>query len=217
MATPERPRRGEARERILKAASALFYQKGFRGVGIDEIVERSGVTKMTLYKHFASKDQLIAEFLRRRDQWWQEWFTSTVEQRAVTPGERLLAVFDVLGEWFQSPGFRGCAFINAVAELADCEHPGHTVSLEHKEVVHTYLRRMSAETGVSDPQRLAYQLMLLVEGAIVMAQMGAGLTAARNARDAASVLLESAVLEAAPELESGNVGCSADQDGTRGA
>lgn len=217
MAATEQTRRGEARERILEAASALFYQKGFRGVGIDEIVERSGVTKMTLYKHFASKDHLIAEFLRRRDRWWQDWFTGTVEQRATTPRERLLALFDVLGEWFESPGFRGCAFINAVTELADCEHPGHTVSLEHKEVVLAYLRRLTEEAGVKEPQQLACQLMLLVEGAIVMAQMGAGLTAARNARDAASVLLENAAREAAPENEEGNDGGSADQDRTCGA
>jgi AcrR family transcriptional regulator len=181
--------RRAARERILDAASDLFYREGFRAAGIDTIVARAGVAKMTLYHHFPSKDELVVAFLRRRDERWRCWFGAAVERRAATPRERLLAAFDALEEWFASPDFRGCAFINAAAEFPDPEHPARQAVLEHKQQVRAYLHQLSIETGLSDADALAQQLLILMEGAIVTAVIEGGAAAAQGARRAAAVLL----------------------------
>lgn len=177
------------RERILDTASELFYQKGIQNVGVDEIVARSGVAKMTLYKHFQSKDLLIVEFLRRRDENWRCWLEVTVERYATTPTERLLAIFDVLEEWFKSPDFRGCAFINAAVELANPEHPAHQTVVEHKQLVYAYILKLAQDAKVNNPKSLSRHLMLLIEGAIVTALIENSAEAAQQARLAALALL----------------------------
>lgn len=181
-----------ARERILATAAELFYRKGVRNVGVDEIVARSGVAKMTLYCHFKSKDLLIGEFLRERDARWRAWFEETAAERAASPRERLLLLFDLLEEWVQAPDFRGCAFINATIELADPEHPGHAAALEHKRYLRDFLEGAAHDAGAPRSACLAHQLFLLAEGATVAALMGCGAEAARQARAAAEVLLGAA-------------------------
>jgi AcrR family transcriptional regulator len=194
MKTRARATPGEARERILQTASDLFYKEGIRAVGIDRIIAKAGVAKMTLYNHFASKDELVVEFLKRRDERWMASFRESVERRTRNPQRRLLAVFDALEEWFQSDDFRGCAFINASAELADRHHPAHNVALEHKARLRAYILDLAKAAKVPSPKKLADRLFLLVEGAIVTALMEGHSGSARQARQAATTLLQSSSL-----------------------
>lgn len=182
-------RRTNARERILATAGELFYRRGTRNVGIDEIIGRSGVAKASLYKHFESKDALILEFLRQRHTAWREWFETAVQERTADPKQRLLAVFEVLEEWFRDPNFRGCPFINTTIEVADPVHPAHRVSAEVKGQFRTFLRRLAHAAGMQDPDTLAAQLALLVEGAIVTAFIDQSPAPARQAGQAAAALI----------------------------
>lgn len=181
-----------ARDRLLKAADELFYERGIRNVGIDEVIARAGVAKASLYNHFTSKDELVAEYVRRRDARWGAWFRAEVERRASTPRERLLVVFDVLLDWFAQEDFRGCAFQNAAVELADRRHPAHAAVLENKRGIGAYLEQLAREAGLRDPDAVAMQLAVLAEGAIVMAHVGSAANPARAARDAAAVILDAA-------------------------
>lgn len=178
-----------AHERIVEVASTLFYRDGIRATGIDTIIEQAGVAKMTFYKHFKSKDILVQEFLRRRDERWRAWLTAEVEQRSLDPRERLLAIFDVLGDWFQSPDFRGCAFIRAAFEFADTHHPAHLLAAEHKRLVRAYVVGLAQEAGLRDPEQLGQQLTLLMDGAIVAALLEEGYGSAQAARQSAAALL----------------------------
>ena len=180
------------RERLLRAADDLFYRRGIRNVGIDELIAAAGVAKASLYKHFESKDDLVAEYVRQRDAQWQAWFQREVEARASTPRDRLLVAFDVLADWLASPDFRGCAFQNASVELADARHAGHTAAVASKRAVRAYLRDLARDAAVEDPGTLADQLALLAEGAIITALLERTATPGRTARRAAAQLLEAA-------------------------
>jgi AcrR family transcriptional regulator len=157
------------RERILLAASELFYLQGIRSVGVDVVVERSGVAKATLYKHFPSKDGLVAEVLRRRDTAWRAWFEEAVLDATADPAGRLLAVFDVLGGWFAGDEFRGSPFINVRIELASDEHPAVEVAADHVARVRRFLAVLAADCGAPDPPRLAVAVQQVMKGAMVMA------------------------------------------------
>jgi AcrR family transcriptional regulator len=187
-----------ARERILDAASAAFYRQGIRAVGVDAVVESAGVAKATLYRHFRSKDDLVEAFLLRRDLRWRAWLEEAVERLAPSPADRPLAVFDALGEWFASEGFRGCAFINAAAEITDPAHPARAAVREHKRELGEYLERIVGEAGADQPAARAAALLLLVEGCIVSALIEDDAAPARRARAAARSLL-SAVPSDHPE------------------
>ncbi len=177
------------RDQLVDTALKLFYRDGFHATGIDRILAESGVAKMTLYNHFKSKDELILAALRLRDERFRNWFMKAVEQRAEKPAERLLAVFDVLEEWFRTDGFCGCMFINASAEFASPDDPIHVTSAEHKRLVLKYLRELAADAGSADPDELGDQIGLLLEGAIVLAHVTGRPDAAGQARSAAEVLL----------------------------
>ncbi|MEO1685157.1 MAG: TetR/AcrR family transcriptional regulator [Cyanobacteria bacterium J06631_12] len=179
-----------ARDRIMEAASDLFYREGVQNVGIDRIIAESGVAKMSLYNNFKSKDALIAAWLQQRDDSWREWFQKTVEKQATEPGQRLLAMFDVLEEWFSRPDFRGCAFINSSVELVDPEHPGYQVAIEHKQAVFDYILQLVNAAAIANPETVAEQLLLLVEGAIVVAMMRRDPKAATYAKVAATTLIQ---------------------------
>jgi AcrR family transcriptional regulator len=177
------------RERLLAAADDLFYRRGIRNVGIDEIIATAGVAKASLYGHFASKDELVAEYVRRRGAAWGAWFREAVEARASSPERRLLAAFDVLGEWTVGGAFRGCALQNACVELADPKHAGHAAAVANKRALRTYLAELATEAGARDARGLAEQLALLIEGAIVTALLERSTAPARRARAAAQTLL----------------------------
>ncbi|MGH3755424.1 MAG: TetR/AcrR family transcriptional regulator [Pseudonocardiaceae bacterium] len=177
-------------QRVLDAAERLFYSRGVQAVGIDAVVAEAGVATKTLYAHFGSKDGLVEAYLRRRDRRWLDW----LHRRLDTTGDnrqRVLAVFDALGEWFAEPGFSGCAFINVAGELAD-NPMARAVAREHKLALRALLHRVAADAGVPDPGTLAERLMLLVEGAIVTAYVEGDQSAAARARSAAAALLDCA-------------------------
>ena len=129
-----------ARERILDAAYDLFSRHGVKAVGVDRIVAESGVAKMTLYRHFSSKDDLVIAFLERREErWTNAWLRAEVESRGSTGSERLLAIFDVFDEWFRRPGFEGCSFINVLLEFDDPAHPVRKASVVHLANIRSFL------------------------------------------------------------------------------
>lgn len=184
--------RKSVHDRILNTASGLFYREGIRNVGIDRIIAESGVAKMSLYNHFKSKDALIESWLRQQDEQWCEWLKTTIEERASNPSQQLLAIFDALREWFEGPDFRGCAFINASVELANADHPGHRVALEHQQSIYRYIKSLAQSAEVSSPEQLARQLLLLVQGAIVVAMMEGSWSTALQAKKVAATLIQTA-------------------------
>jgi AcrR family transcriptional regulator len=180
----------DARERILDAAYDLFSRQGIRAVGIDAIVERSGVARMTLYRNFASKDALVLAFLERREQrWTRDWLQAEVERRAADPGERLLAIFDVFDEWFQQPDFEGCSFVNVLLEISDPAHDLNRASAEYLAHIREFVEGLATEAGVRDPDDFARQWHILMKGSIVAAGEGDP-WAARRAREVGVILLE---------------------------
>jgi len=183
------------REHLIDTAIAVFNREGFHAAGIDRILAEAGVAKMTLYNHFRSKKDLILAALRRRDETFRHWFTRAVEARSQDPVERLLALFDVLGEWFASADFRGCVFINAAAEYGGADDPIHAAAAEHKRLVEGYVVGLARAAGAANPQRLARSLTLLMEGATVLAHAtGDGQSIAQDARVAAACHLQAASL-----------------------
>jgi AcrR family transcriptional regulator len=180
------------RSKILDAAARLFYRQGIRAVSVDEVAEAASVTKVTVYKHFRSKDNLIASCLHMLDDRFTAWFVAEVEAADSDPDARLIAVFDVLGRWFHQRGFRGCAFINATVELADPTHPAHGAVAVHKERTRDFFRDLAVAAGVADPDTISDQWMLLSEGAIVTALVEDDRDAAQRARKAAEALLAAA-------------------------
>ncbi len=183
--------RTEAAGKILSAASELFYRGGIRAVGVDAIASESGVAKMTLYKHFGSKDRLVAAYLHARDEKWRDWVLCHVGARAGGPVERVLAVFDALGDWLESQdGMRGCAFVNASVEVVDRGHPAQSVIGGQKRWMRDYLKQLAEEAGVEEPEKLADQLLILVEGATITAVMRTAKESVERAKEAAEVLIE---------------------------
>jgi len=178
-----------AAERILDTASKLFYQKGIRATGVDSIAAASGMTKMTLYACYGSKEELVRVYLARRDQRWREWFKDAVERHAHQGPRRPLAIFDALGERFADPEFRGCAFINAMAELDDREHPGYIAAAQHKARVQDYVRTLLEESGYRESGALARRFMVLIDGAMVTASREHRPEVARHAKEMATSLL----------------------------
>ncbi|NOU15558.1 MAG: TetR/AcrR family transcriptional regulator [Methylococcaceae bacterium] len=177
------------RDRILQAASELFYSQGIKATGVDAIAKLAGSNKMTLYSHFPSKDDLVVAFLRKRDEDFRSWFVAQIDNKAHQPKDKLLAVFDVIGEWLEIPEFRGCAFINAAAEFPVEGNPVHQVSAEFYDQFRSYMSDLARQCGIKSPDSLALQLSLLVEGAIVSEQMKRHSGSAEQAKQAASMLI----------------------------
>jgi AcrR family transcriptional regulator len=185
---PETKEAVPVRQRILDCAAELFYRDGIRATGIDRVIAEAGVAKMSLYKHFASKDELVLAFLERRDDKWMTWFRERVE-RERSPDKRLVAAFDALHEWFSSDEFRGCAFINASVEYADTRNAATAIALRHKARLRDFLELTARSARMRKAEELAWSLLLLVEGATVTAQMEGRPDAANRARKAAITLI----------------------------
>lgn len=181
------------REVLIETALALFARHGFQAVGIDRLLSEAGVAKMTLYKHFPSKDELILEVLRRRDERWREWLQDRIRAKTRDPRGQLLAVFDALGEWFGDPDFNGCLFINATAEFGGNQEAVRSLAAAHKQQLKDDLAQLAEAAGADDPEALARALVLLVEGSIVVAHVEGRYDAADDAKRAAEVLLASAL------------------------
>lgn len=177
------------RERVLDAAYELFSQRGIRAVGIDQVIDRAGVAKATLYRHFPSKDDLVLAFLARREERWTRGLVEAeARRRGETPEEQLLAVFDVFDEWFRGQDFDSCAFINVLLELGD-EHPAGRASIDHLSNIRSIVRELADEAGLHDTEALARSWHILMKGSIISAAEG-DLDAAQRAKAMARDLLE---------------------------
>ena len=159
----------DARRRILETADRLFYRDGIRAVGIDRIIAEAGVAKMSLYKHFPSKDDLILAVLKHREVGVSEFFRSAMERHGQMTKSPLRAFFAALKEWFESPGFRGCAFQNVAVELADPAHAGTEFVRGHKQRFGEFMRSLVEQSVGKGATKVAPAVTLLVEGAIVTA------------------------------------------------
>jgi AcrR family transcriptional regulator len=158
------------RERILVVARDLFYRRGIHAVGVDAIAEAAGTNKMTLYRHFESKDALVAACLRAFAREVDLAWDAIAAAHPGDPKGELMAWLQHIGQWFIGEGGRGCALANAAIELPDPDHPARRVVREHKSAVHERLARLCRDVGLRDPEAVASQVFLLCEGARVAAQ-----------------------------------------------
>jgi AcrR family transcriptional regulator len=158
------------RERVLRTAAELFYERGFHAVGVDLIIERAGVAKTTLYRHFRSKDDLIVAYLEDANTRFWTWFDAAVD-RDRPPREQLVGLFEGVAKLTSSPACLGCTFQVTAAEFPDPDHPGHATALAHKQAVRTRLRDLASGAGAADPAALADGLLLVMDGAFAAARM----------------------------------------------
>ena len=172
MKVAARPRRGappkgelSARERILATANELFYREGVRAIGVDTVVERSGVSKTTLYRLFESKDALIAAFAAERDRLNWEWWDRIEEQHDDDPHALLEALLSEIARRIGGPAYRGCPFLNLATEFPDDNHPGRVAARANKEELRATLGTVVAKLGIADPDRVASQIAMLINGA----------------------------------------------------
>lgn len=177
-----------AGERLLDTASRLFYQRGIRSVGVDLIAEDAGTTKKTLYDRFGSKDALVVLYLRRRAAQWQQRALAHLEEHPEPGPQRILSVFDALGGWLDRQE-RGCAFVNAYAEVGGTDHPALPLIRAEKAWMRDLFTALAEEAGYDDGARRGAQLHLLYEGAVVALTAGDQPDALGHARAAAERLL----------------------------
>jgi AcrR family transcriptional regulator len=182
---------GSPRERLLAAATELFYEEGVHTVGIDRVIERAGVAKASLYSTFGSKEELVRAYLAARQELRRTRVLARIEQHAGAR-EKILAVFDYLADLVANPTYRGCAFLNASAEERD---GGKVRSACHE--ARAWLRELmtglAREAGARDPDKLSRQLVLLYDGATIGAAMDAHADSALDARATAEALLDAAI------------------------
>lgn len=187
------------RERLLDAAEALIYSGGIHATGVDAIVRAAQATRKSFYSYFDSKDALVAAALARRHERWMNWFEQGTLRRGKTPRAQLLGMFDLLREWFASPGFHGCAFLNASGEIASPDDPIRIVAREHKAALLRFIgercdafARETHGLGARHAAALARQWLVLVDGAIGVALVSGSADAARDAKAAAERVLDHA-------------------------
>lgn len=178
----------DVREKLLETTEDLIYRNGIHASGMDLLVKTSGVSRKSIYKYFGTKDELVAEVLKRRDERWMKWFRTEVE-KAESPEARLLHIFSVLKGWFASTGFRGCAFINTAGETGDPTDPVRLVAKEHKEKLLGFVKEICQQYGAADPDALARQFLILIDGAITVAHVLGDLNSADDALQVARTLL----------------------------
>ncbi len=183
--------RQNKRDELVRKALQTFYRNGFHATGMDMLAAESGVSKTSMYKHFRTKEELILAVLRLRDENFRNWLFRRMDEIGQTPAEKLLAIYDALAEWFSEPEYRGCMFIKASSEYQDRDDAIHVQSTEHKRLLFEHVLPLCARIDEAGAKDLANQLLLLKEGAIVMAVLGRGPDAAADAKSAARVLIES--------------------------
>jgi len=178
-----------ARERILATAGDLFYREGIRAIGIDTVVEQSGVSKTSLYRVFDSKDALICAFAAEKDQLFWAWWDGVEEQHTEDPRALLDALLSGIAKRIAHPAFRGCPFLNLATEFPDENHPGRVIARNNKEELRARLATIVARLGVSDPNRTASQIMLIINGAYVTGLIAESRDLRGDLIDAATKLL----------------------------
>ena len=182
----------DVRQRILDTASTLFYERGVRAVGVDLVVDESGVAKTSLYRHFRTKDDLIVAFLEREDvEFWGQW-DAVAARHAGDPAGEIEAHMRWIGKRLARANYRGCPQINVAAEFAEADHPARAVAKRHMQAMRTRLAALARQLGAARPNDLAAQLGLLVNGAFVSASMLAPDEATRVLLGSARALLDAA-------------------------
>jgi AcrR family transcriptional regulator len=187
----DRPPSPAARQRVINSAYELFSRRGIRGVGVDEVIERAGVAKATLYRHFETKDDLALAFLKQREELWtKDWVEAEARRRGETPEGRLLAIFDLFDEWFQRDDFEGCSFVNVLVEFGGGNaHPLGEASAVHLANIRALVRTLAEEAALRDPASFALSWHILMKGSIVQAMEG-DLDAAKRAKSLGRLLID---------------------------
>ncbi|MEX0299016.1 MAG: TetR/AcrR family transcriptional regulator [Kordiimonas sp.] len=180
------------RDELVHEALQIFYREGFHATGMDKLVAETGISKTSMYKHFRTKEDLILATLRLRDEQFRNNFARRVEELADTPLERLKAFFDALGEWFQDDNFKSCMFIKASSEYQDAKHPIHAAAAEHKRLLAHYFEELAKAAGLNDAEGLARRLLILAEGAIVIAHLHGVENVGNDVKAAAVALIDTA-------------------------
>jgi AcrR family transcriptional regulator len=160
-----------ARGRLLSAATRLFCKNGINATGIDAIINEAGTAKTTLYKLFGSKNNLVHAVLETEGKQWREWFIAAIEGAGGSPQAKLARIFPALKDWFRQERFYGCPFINAVGEHDKDQKQLRAIAMRHKKIVLAYIEKLAEEMGAAEPEVLAHQLALLMDGAIVAAMV----------------------------------------------
>jgi AcrR family transcriptional regulator len=175
--------------RIMAVAYELFSRRGVRDVGVNELIDRSGVAKATFYRHFPSKDSLVLAFLEQRDkQWTVDAIVSEARRRGDTPAEQLLAIFDVFGDWFLREDFEACSFINVLLEMGPA-HPLGQASIDYLAKIRGHVQTLAEEAGLQRPDEFARSWHILMKGSIISATEG-DMQAAKRAQEMAGWLIE---------------------------
>lgn len=177
------------RAKVFQTAARLFYQHGYRAIGVDTIAAESGVGKMTLYRHYPSKDDLVVAYLKDHDDFFWNNFEQ-ITKDAATSRDKLLAFFEALQGYVKSRACRGCPFINVAAEYPETDYPGHQVAIEHKQSVRARFRQLARDAGALNPEVLADQLFLLMDGAYMAARMFGTKNPASHLASAARILID---------------------------
>jgi len=181
------------KSKILVVATDLFQTRGINSTGVDTIVAVAGTTKMTLYKYFTSKENLILEVLEKGHQDFQSWLNEKLSTNTKKPSEKLQKLFEFIEEWVTSPSFRGMGFIKASAEFPNEESPVHQLSSEQSRQFRQYISSLATEANIQDADGLALQLSLLFEGAVQAEQMKRGSGAMKYAKKASKILIDGAL------------------------
>jgi AcrR family transcriptional regulator len=181
------------REKILDTATDLFQTRGINSTGVDTIVAVAGTTKMTLYKYYRSKEDLVIEVLKKNQRDFQTWLDEKLINNSKKPSDKIQQLFDFIEEWITSPNFLGVAFIKASAEFPNEENPIHQLSSKQSHEFRAYISQLATEANIKDAQGLALQLSLLFEGAVQAEQMKRGSGAIKYAKKAAKILIDGAL------------------------
>ena len=182
----------QMRDYILGVASEMFSTRGINATSVDTIVAEAGIAKVTLYKYFKSKEQLILEYLRQYDNKLWTRLTERIAVHGATPGDRLRELVHGVMDWIADPEFKGFAFVNATVEFPQSENPVHQTSLEFAQTLRNTLAALAQDAGLSNPDTLALQLALVIEGAAITEQLQRGAGAVEHAKQMAEILIATA-------------------------
>ena len=186
-------RRAEKRDYLIDIAMRMFNRRGYHATGVDQIMEETGIAKTTLYRHFASKEELIVAALAKTDESARDEMRAYVERASDEPRERLLATFGQLDIWLKDGEFRGCPFVAAAGEFGDATNPVFQQAKLHKRLYLAYFEELIRAARIPDPKRIAAQIIMLHEGAIAFAQILGSEGVASTAREAAERLIDAGI------------------------
>jgi AcrR family transcriptional regulator len=180
------------KDKVFQTAARMFYQHGYRAIGVDTLAADSGIGKMTLYRHYPTKDDLIVAYLKdSNDLFWNNF--EQITKDAPTARGKLLAFIESLQEYVMTPACYGCPFLNVATEYPETDYPGHQVALEHKQSVRARFRQLAKEAGAKKPDVLADQIFLLMDGAYMASRMFGAKNPAAHLAEAAQVLIDAAL------------------------